>query len=204
MRKKNLEQVIVQTAYRLFEEKGFENVSVMDICDACDITKPTFYKHVNSKEDLLSYFFQTMTSKIPEDWYKYSDETNFWEKIRTGFCFFLEHVLSIGIDMYTATFIANLRSYKGTFEDIPSFKAEMLDLIRMGQETGQILNESSPEELYACGVALSIGYGGYWCFLNDPDHDLILDFVNGLRNSFMVDLNYTDPRFYRQPAKERP
>ncbi|EOS60099.1 hypothetical protein C815_01666 [Firmicutes bacterium M10-2] len=203
MRKKNLEQLIVNCAYHLFDEKGFDNVSVMDICVACDITKPTFYKHVNSKEDLLSYFFQSLTAKIPDDWYKYSDETNFWEKIRTGFCFFMDYVQSIGIDLFTAAFISNLHLYKGTFEDIPSFKSEMIDLIRMGQQTKQIKNNSDPEQLYECGVALATGYGAYWCFLNDKDHDLTMDFVAALRNTFQVDQSYIDQKYYREGAENR-
>ena len=102
MRRKNLEQLILDCAYSLFEERGFDQVSVNDICKACDITKPTFYKYVNSKEDLLSYFFQSLTSKIPDDWYRYDDSTNFWEKIVQGYCFFVDHAEKTGIDLYTA------------------------------------------------------------------------------------------------------
>ncbi|WP_300919992.1 TetR/AcrR family transcriptional regulator [uncultured Dubosiella sp.] len=201
MRKNNLEHIIVEHAYDLFKKKGFDNVSVMEICQACDITKPTFYKHVNSKEDLLSYFFQSLTTEIPEDWYKYSDETNFWIKIRDGFVYFLGHAQEIGLDLYTAAFIANLRFYRGTFDDVPSFKEEVIDLIRLGQQSKQILNESDPEYLYSACVALCVGYGAYWCFSNDSAHDLIYDFVIAMRNMFRVDEKYVDPAF-RYAKKE--
>ena len=187
MRRKNLEQLILDCAYSLFEERGFDQVSVNDICKACDITKPTFYKYVNSKEDLLSYFFQSLTSKIPDDWYRYDDSTNFWEKIVQGYCFFVDHVEKTGIDLYTAVYISNLHLYTGVFNDIPSFKALMIDLIQKAQETGQILNHSKAEDLYDTGTHLSIGYGAYWCFYNDPTVSLRDHFVNGLAQLYETD-----------------
>lgn len=115
----------------------------------------------------------------------------------------MDYVQSIGIDLFTAAFISNLHLYKGTFEDIPSFKSEMIDLIRMGQQTKQIKNNSDPEQLYECGVALATGYGAYWCFLNDKDHDLTMDFVAALRNTFQVDQSYIDQKYYREGAENR-
>ena len=53
MKNQEKQEQIIQTALHLFYERGFKNVSVMDICDACDITKPTFYKYVPSKEEIL-------------------------------------------------------------------------------------------------------------------------------------------------------
>ena len=44
---------IQQVAIDLFLEKGYSNVTIMDICNALNITKPTFYKYVNAKEDLI-------------------------------------------------------------------------------------------------------------------------------------------------------
>lgn len=35
-------QLILDTAAELFAKKGFKDVSVMDICNSCNITKPTF------------------------------------------------------------------------------------------------------------------------------------------------------------------
>lgn len=190
MRRKNLEQIIVENAYSLFREKGFDQVSIMDICRACQITKPTFYKYVNSKEDLLSYFFRSLTTTIPDEWYRYSDTTNFWEKICQGYCFFTAHVQKMGIDLYTAVFISNLRLYKGTFNDIPSFKAIMVDLIQLAQNAGQIHNLSGAEELYEIGKNLSIGCGAYWCFKNDEQLDPVADFKNSLIDVFEVDPAY--------------
>ena len=41
---------IKQKAIALFLDKGYNNVTIQDICDELHITKPTLYKYVNAKE----------------------------------------------------------------------------------------------------------------------------------------------------------
>ena len=44
---------ISQTAVQLFLDKGYNNVTIQDICNELHITKPTLYKYVNNY--LLSF-----------------------------------------------------------------------------------------------------------------------------------------------------
>lgn len=44
---------ISQTAVQLFLDKGYTNVTIQDICNELHITKPTLYKYVNNKEELI-------------------------------------------------------------------------------------------------------------------------------------------------------
>ena len=46
-------QKIYETACSLIEEKGFANVSVEDITDACGVAKGTFYVYFKRKEDIV-------------------------------------------------------------------------------------------------------------------------------------------------------
>ena len=39
---------ISQTAVQLFLDKGYNNVTIQDICNELHITKPTLYKYVNN------------------------------------------------------------------------------------------------------------------------------------------------------------
>lgn len=43
----------MKTGMEMFLEKGYEQVQVMDICVALSITKPTFYRYVPSKENIV-------------------------------------------------------------------------------------------------------------------------------------------------------
>lgn len=184
MKRRKLKDQIIETSYALFRERGYNEVSVQDICDACDITKPTFYKYLASKENLLSYFFTTMNDHIPDSWWKIRDEDDPWNKIVEGFLFFYDHCERMGVDLYTEVFVSNLNIYKGTFNDSQPFTDLMLILIDQAKATGQIANPSSSLDLYKAGAALSLGYGAYWV-LNNGHTDLKNDFVKGLEACLM-------------------
>ena len=40
---------------RLFQERGFDNVTVADITEAADVAKGTFFTHVPTKQDVFRY-----------------------------------------------------------------------------------------------------------------------------------------------------
>jgi len=47
-------QLVIETALRMFTEKGFENVSVDDIIAATGTSKGTFYHYFNSKDEIVA------------------------------------------------------------------------------------------------------------------------------------------------------
>jgi AcrR family transcriptional regulator len=63
-------EMITATALDLFKSKGYDQVTIQDICASSGITKPTFYHYVESKESLIldlydqviSIFFSIRTS----------------------------------------------------------------------------------------------------------------------------------------------
>lgn len=54
-------QHILETASKLFLEKGYPNTSMQDIAEGCNVSKATLYKFFNSKEELglLVIFYNT-------------------------------------------------------------------------------------------------------------------------------------------------
>lgn len=51
---------ILNTSIELFKTKGYNNVTINEICKACNIVKGTFYYNYKSKDQLLlNYFFLT-------------------------------------------------------------------------------------------------------------------------------------------------
>ena len=53
---KTSKSALSEKAIELFREKGYDNVSVAMICEACNVTSGSFYHHFSTKEDLLSYY----------------------------------------------------------------------------------------------------------------------------------------------------
>lgn len=52
-KKMKIHKTIIEKAWKLFSEKGFENVKVSDIADQADISVKTLFTYFNSKEDIL-------------------------------------------------------------------------------------------------------------------------------------------------------
>ena len=185
MKKKNIKYTILKISYTLFKQFGYHNVSVLQICQACQITKPTFYKHMKSKENILNYYFQSIDNYIPDEWYCYRDVTNYWKHIETGFLYLVDHIQSVGLNLYTENFIANLKNETQSLLEVRTFHDTICDLIEAGQQAKQILNPASSEDLYQIAMRLFSGYGAYWCMIQGKD-DLKDEFIQGLAASFCV------------------
>ena len=51
----------------LMTEKGFENLSVSEICDKAGVHRATFYKHFEDKLEFIRYCFENQLSTIEID-----------------------------------------------------------------------------------------------------------------------------------------
>ncbi|MEU5872142.1 helix-turn-helix domain-containing protein [Glycomyces sp. NPDC047369] len=52
-KKQQTRRTLIETAARLFEERGYDATGVADIAEAADVTKRTFFLHFPTKEDVL-------------------------------------------------------------------------------------------------------------------------------------------------------
>ena len=59
-------ELIIQTALKLFSQKGFEAVSVRDIAAELELTAPALYVHFKSKQDILEAILRKMEERDAE------------------------------------------------------------------------------------------------------------------------------------------
>lgn len=87
------EKKILNTALGLMRERGFDRVSVRDICTAAGITTGAFYHHFPSKEALLEYGFAPMDDYMRVALEGHQDDPpdrRLW-LILTAYAQFMEH-----------------------------------------------------------------------------------------------------------------
>lgn len=57
---------IVKEALTLFSQKGFNNVTMTDICEACDLSRGGLYRHFGSTKDIFIEILESDNNDIEE------------------------------------------------------------------------------------------------------------------------------------------
>lgn len=156
-------ETITATALALFQEHGYENVTVQDICDECGITKPTFYRYVPSKEDVVVTVYDDITVQLTQRLLQVSGSGNHWEQLVTCFDTLYQESSRLGPGLFSQAIIANLQEDRHTFDLRPYLTEVMVGIIRRAQESGQVRNPSPAERLYDAASHMFSGYELMWC-----------------------------------------
>lgn len=170
---------IIEAAYKLFQQDGFDNVSVSDICRACKITKPTFYKYIESKEELLLYFYEGLTEMLFDELLDRQGDEDYFEQAFKGIVYNVEKSVEFGHDLYCRYLQYIYHTHNPTNRFRNAATPMTLEAFRKAQETGQIKNMADPELLYISCRCMCLGLSSQWCF-GPGDFDL----VASLRKSY--------------------
>ena len=148
--KKNLRQTILEGAFELFFEKGYEETTIQDIIDKVGVARGSFYYHFRGKDELLN-----SVSELLDDYYEEIEETfpadmNCFEKLvymNGEMHNYIEH--NVPFDL-----IANLYSMqlvkKGGFNLLDRnryYFILMNRLIEQGKEEGTIRTDRTTLEI---------------------------------------------------------
>lgn len=160
--KENRAESIIQKAQELFLEHGYDQVSVMDICQACEITKPTFYRYINSKDDVLRSLFTHSIDDLNEK-IQTIDPTNYWELFFVSLTYSMEQNIEYGWELYSKYWILNLNEKKELYPLTNYARSIAIDYLKKGQKSGQIQNQSDPTKLFTVCKNITLGYSVKWC-----------------------------------------
>ena len=61
-------QQLAASLKKRMQEKDFEKISVIDICEGCGMNRKSFYYHFKDKYDLVNWIFYTDFISIARDW----------------------------------------------------------------------------------------------------------------------------------------
>ena len=66
LKKEQTRQLIADTAWRLFADRGFDNVTVAEIARAAQVAEATVFNYFRSKEDLFYSRFEAFSARLAE------------------------------------------------------------------------------------------------------------------------------------------
>ncbi len=163
----NSKATIKEIAYKLFQEKGYNNVSLKEIFAAAQISKTTFYYHFNSKEDLLEDFIaQPAPATLDTVNIVFSMDSR-WEQLWYLSYITCIQIMEIGPSIYKQVFQINMENNKGTF-DILNYKSAsvLVSVVKKGQESGEFKNQTPAETLVQIAWLMYTGLLAQWCISN--------------------------------------
>lgn len=177
---------IFETAGKLFKEKGYTNVTINDICEACGITKSTFYYHIASKNEIIIKYYDHIIENLTPLLIQMLETTGNWEKIFLLFDGLLKEISELGANVNSQLLIANLQEDHRTFILREELEKIAISIIGKGQQSLEIRNQGDPKQLYHAAAYMFTGYEYMWCVLNG-EFDWRAQFFKSLEAMFDVD-----------------
>lgn len=154
---------ITQAAYALFKARGYEQVKVNDICKECQITKTGFYYHFDSKQSLLSHFYQEVIERINQRALSFVLAENYWQQLQVVYDELIDASMELGADLCSQLLMMNLKSDQGSFDFNPALATLTTAIIKKAQQAGQIRNRADAHELFEAAAFAFLGCEVTWC-----------------------------------------
>lgn len=152
---------LFEKSLKMFQEKGYDNVKVTDICSAVNITKPTFYALHLTKDDLLKHAFQADYDELDPSWYD-KEPTDLIEAIVDGVEVVNNRAVSLGKDLIRAFLKINLTKASLDVSWNQPWKERMLWLIQQAKSQKLILNQADAEMILNECMLYNVGYALYF------------------------------------------
>jgi AcrR family transcriptional regulator len=83
-KKQRTRERIVEAAFELFDERGFDGTTIADIADAADIAPRTFFAYFPSKDDVVFHDFEAKHALIASWLDEREPDTNAIDALRAG------------------------------------------------------------------------------------------------------------------------
>ena len=178
---------IQNRALNLFKERGYNNVTIDDICTSLEITRGTFYYHFSNKENLFDLLYNEPFAFDINAMAKVFNTDNCWEKYMVLHERGFEWIVSTGHEfLSTLIRLALEKKHKHFFPAMSRAYDEITaGIIDMGQEQNHFLAKGSPITLSHIARDIVIGIMQDWC-CSDGDFDIIESAKLALSTLFQV------------------
>ena len=170
---------ISQTAVQLFLDKGYNNVTIQDICNELNITKPTLYKYISNKEDLILDLYDSTIDHLVKDTYKLVDSDSHYQQLLIVFSTLIKDTKKYGYDLFSQMFIANLKENRHSFDMRDNLTKLCIIIIKKAQEQKEIHILSNPEILYQALAHAFTGHEALWCIKKEENISMNDDVLGG-------------------------
>lgn len=166
---RNTKGRIVDAAWSLFYEKGYEGTTIEEIVERSETSKGSFYHYFDSKDALLSslsYLFDAKYEQLMQDM---DPEMNSFDKLM-----YLNHELflmienSVPMDLLAQMYSSQLITYgdRNLLNQSRTYYRVLRRIVIEGQNRGQLRTDVSVNEIIKAYAMLERAMIYDWCICN--------------------------------------
>ncbi|WP_129595883.1 TetR/AcrR family transcriptional regulator [Anaerophilus nitritogenes] len=164
---------VFETAIRLIKKKGYDNVTISEICEKAGVAKGTFYVHYKSKEDIVKEsYYSDMSQFVLKQYQNFiSQDKNMSIKDKIGKFLISELMFTnhVGYTMTCRAYVTNLTeciSESSNHFERRDFTKELRILILEGIHQKVFETDQTEEEIFLYLESFVRGIMASWCFSN--------------------------------------
>lgn len=146
----SIKERIVETAWQLFYEHGYDNTTVDEIIQTCGVSKGAFYHYFRAKDDLLSSLSYMFDKEYEEILGTIDPDMNSYDKL----IFLTRHLfkvieVKVPVDLLALLYSSQVvkKGEKHLLDKNRFYYKTLNDLVEEGQKRGQISSERSSREI---------------------------------------------------------
>ena len=158
-----LKDDIAECAIALFRDRGYDNVSVNEICESAHTSRSVFYSVFKGKRAILDYVVSKPQQNDEESFRKFADAENDFERIWQLFDRFIDIALDFGPKLTSRLFIMQFDSPKGIRDAVHALDDLFATLAKNCAKNGIIETEEPPELLSRIATDLILHELYVWC-----------------------------------------
>ncbi|MBN2027647.1 MAG: TetR family transcriptional regulator [Actinobacteria bacterium] len=162
-------QLLMDTALGLFDNKGYEKVSINDICREAGVSTGAFYHHFKSKDQILIEEFMKTDEFYRELIAELADVDDYLEKLRRFTASTMEYIAGMGLARLKVTYHTQIGpDKKASFlgNERRALYSILESLYREGQGKGILRRDISSGELAHLSIHCFRGIIYDWCLAN--------------------------------------
>lgn len=138
---------IVDTAFDLFKKKGYEHVSIREICEAANVPRTSFYTSFSNKADILAYSLTSVKENFESMMPQFIVAPNDLERIWFLTDSFLKRAADYGPELCKAYFELELNGECALFDILSGFNDWLVQLLANCQKSGIVGVNGDPAKL---------------------------------------------------------
>jgi len=166
MEKTSAKIILFDKAMELFRKNGYDNVTIQQICREASVTRNAFYYYFDSKEALLSSYFENIPNFTQLLLANVLALPNDWEKLWYLFEAHIKLIEIEGLSICRAFIKVNIDGNGDFLTKYYVSETVTIPLLSSCQNSGLIRNMMEPSQLIYLATRMMAGILLTWCCKN--------------------------------------